>query len=262
MLVSFLSPRHKQGLTTAATLVADSISRQISQDVILMHTGVLDKGMKISMSIKATEDLTRSLTVLNSLIENNDIDSNEILEYCIQKSQYLRVVDPTDCGLREDKVNAIIDIMIRAITNRLMFIDIATDIDEPNILSILEASDHFMVVLDQSVDCIEQLQELQKSEFWPKIQAKGVTYIVSKYNPCISSMRDFASKAGVKSVLCYPLEYNPFITKLSNEGSIDMVMDYAADGHHAYQKTYQDIKQLTIRLLTVLGLDYSWKDLV
>lgn len=245
MKIMLISPKHGKGLTTVSALISDMCAREFGVPCLLTQTDPLDESLDKYLDLAHKKDKMMSIRQINKLLEVGEISGTDIADYTVKKGK-LGVFDifdtsivrsNSDCRIDTKLLNKILDTANR----QLVFIDVADEIYEPETQSLIEDADYYIVVIDQSINTLNQFLAIKESEYWDKFKEKDFLIVVNNFNKNISSINYISKKLGVRSSKILKIHYNPFIAKAANDGTLLCVNDFGLDGDFRYIDVLKDI---------------------
>lgn len=251
MKVVMLSTRHGRGLTTASILLADMCSRALGVQCILAHTDAGDITMDRYLNLSRSKDPTMSIRQVYKLLEVNQINGEKLRDYTIKRGNLqifdiynpmARIEDDSDDDSVEDPSSRLLNMVMGENTRGVSFIDIPGEIYSKDIQDVISDGDFFIIVIDQSEDNIQQLLEWQKYEYWQSTVEKAhFLVLVNNFNNNIKPLDTIAKELNIRRSNIVKIGYNPLIVKQANEGTLNLVNDYALNGDPRYANIKTDL---------------------
>ena len=256
-----MSPRHGTGLTTVASLFADMCARKLSNPCILTHTGSYEPGMSRYMSTTKNKDNLMNIHQIFKLLEVGDISGKDIKNYTIKKGK-LGIFDTfTPNKLEEEsKIATLLNKVFDEYSSGLAFIDVAEELDDESLIDSIETASFFILVITQSVDVIEQLNEWKNSAYWETIEKTGFIVIVNRFDKSIKPMDKIAKELGIRRSRFAKISYNPFISKYANDGKLLLTNDFALNADYRFVDIRADLIECIKIFTATIGIPYRWRD--
>lgn len=265
MKIVMLSTRHGRGLTTTSILLADMCARAVSVPCIVAHTDSSDPTMDKYLNLSKSKDPTMSIRQVYKLLEVNQINGEKLSDYTVKRGnlQIFDIYDPNyiqgaDADSDVDasgKSSQLLDLVLSENVRGLSFVDMTGEIYEPTMQRIISDGDFYIIVIDQSVDNIDQLKEWQKYKYFTETIAKeGYLVLVNQFNNNNYALDKIAKMLNIRRSSMMKIGYNPMIVKHSNEGNLHYVNDYALNGDPRYIATREDLLSCVSLLTSHLGL--------
>lgn len=258
MKITLLSPRHGRGLTTVSALLADMASKKYGIPCMLTHTGARDEAMDSYMSLTKGMDKTMNFRQIVKLSEVGEITGSDLKDYTVKRGK-LNIFNPNGEEIDDEKGNMLLMQILKTNVHGLTFIDVTGELTDPGVESILADSDFHVIVLNQSMETINQLKYWKEYGYWDKIEQAGYIIIINCFNNNIMALDKVAKLIGAKRNRVFKLHYNPLIVKQANEGTLLISNEYALVGDPRYVQIKTDLLECLKAIAANLGLAYKWR---
>lgn len=214
MKVAVMSPFHRSGLTTVATLLGLTLNWTQNVTTVMSYTG--DSDMASMLGTFELDDKTRSITQLAKLLRERAIGAEQITEYCVPLGKDIHLMDTTSNILTlKDKAN-IVSFVFDQVPTDFVVCECDGDLSEPDTQEIVKTADVVIMVFEPYRKQFDGVKEYLQDPDWPK--DKRVMYLCNKYEDLVMPLRDISKDFGVKHVDMCKLHYNPWIMKMCESG--------------------------------------------
>lgn len=263
MKIMMISPKHGRGLTTVSALLADMCARELSIPCILSQTDPLDGSLNKYLDLSRGMDKTMSIRQISKLLEVGEISGNDIKDYTVKRGKLgiFDIYDNTVLRSQED-VDLNIKLLNKVLSDTsksIAFIDVADEIYEEEVSSLIDDADYFMLVIDQSTVTTDQLLAIQETDYWKKFKERDFLVIVNNFNKNISSLDVIAKKLGIRRSKILKIGYNPLIVKQANDGTLLYVNDFGLDEDFRYIDITNDLLDCVDTIAKNLAIAYKRK---
>ena len=261
MKITVFSPTRGQGTTTSSILVGTALSRVGDLDVVLTHTCYKDPGIKEYLNLDEIIDPTRSLAVVLALKRSDAISGDDLINYSIPKGDRFSIVDTLSSNLSDEESDIIIDYVTSSLNRVIGIIDAGAELDTlDKIERAYESSDMMMCVVDPNKASMDRIKEWVLNEEYSYMFNSGkIIYVVNKYNPLLGNLRAFSKYMGLAHQYVYKIEYNPYINKYCNDGSLEKILDLMSVQHFSTLDIAEDLRKLCTIFSTGLDLGIKWR---
>lgn len=261
MKIALLSPRHKQGLSTASILLAQTIAHTTTLRVHLTYTGGDYKSYLEYLGLDYEEDKTRTTSQMVKLIETGSLSHAELEDYMIKiEDRFLVLNTSSDITTEEDSETLISYVLSNEDDNgTLTVIDVNTELDDDITQKIIKESDLVIIVAEQTRLSSEMAKRWMKSDYIE--DDSKVVFIFNLFDPYVMSSRETAKMFGIRYRRTSKISYNPYIKKFCNERKLDNLLTYIKRKDERVFELNADLLECARLIGNQLGFHVEWRGL-
>lgn len=256
MKVAVYSPVRRQGCTTLSILLGSAIAQISNTKVCLTYTGTATDSYNIALGLDQVEDRTKSLTQVIRMLEANSITGKEINDYLTPLNDNLDIMQTSNDYITTEESDKLLTFVLNNLTHDLIITEINSEPYEDSTKAILSNADIIVVLLSQGKDIINKYNTWKNSELFP--DPTKIVYAMNLYDPNVSALRDVTKIMGIKPNKIVKITNNPFIKKMSNNGSLHKLMPYIYNKDIRVVNLHSDIRDLCYLVMSNLGIKIDW----
>lgn len=270
MNISFISPDRRQGVTTTSLLVALALARTQNTTVTYTYTGDSSSSLETFLGVEAETDITRSINQLVKLMESNIVKEDEIENYCtkIPDVKNFMVLNSASSTISPEENNDLVKMAIKNLNTDYVVTDVTTEIFEDVTKEVIEESDLIVMVLTQSRDIWKKVKIWEEALWDPskedsptimeKLNSKGLIFIFNRYDSYVEAFRSTTKNFNIKHRRCCKITQNPYITRMSNIGKLDQIIEYVIEKDYRVIELNNDLFECVTVIQTNLGRRTLW----
>lgn len=260
MRICVISPKSRQGRTTAAILLGQALARTTSLDVTLTHMGLGSSMAKYLGFEDLVTDSTRSISQLARVVERGNLTPGDIKDFAIMVEPNVSFLS-THAPSTKVKDGLIVVKGLYEFENYsgVTIVDVATEIYEESTQYIINNSDMVLIATDQTNGSLEAFQQIMESEYAPPKNKVGI--IITNFDPVVCSLREALKAYGVPRKKGTKISYNPYLVKESNKGHFSILAHRAHQDELRYAQLRVDILELAKLLGANLGFNPKWSEI-
>ncbi|WP_105614124.1 hypothetical protein [Vallitalea okinawensis] len=259
MKIAVISPGRRQGATTVSVLLGVALAQTQNLRVCLTHTGTYSESINTFLGLKEIQDKTRSLTQVIKLLEANAISGEEISDYCIKLGANLDIINTASHALSQADSDRLLSFVLQNLKHDVVITDVTTEFYEETTQGVIDSSDLVIMVLTQAKDILKKFELWRQSNYYKKLQDKGLIFIVNQYDPYVGAFRDMTKHLGLKHRRCCKIAYSPFIKRTGNQGKLHTILPYIMDKDVRVIELHNDIKECLHVITANLGMPMDWR---
>lgn len=216
MKVAVISPLRRTGISTITSLLGLAITWTQKLRCAITYFG--DSDVPRYNGIVAGDDMTRSISQLAKLLQEHAIPPEAITEYCLSTIKDNWILDTTSSIVTVKQKADIVSFVFDQVPTDFVVCDLDGDLGDPAFKGILESAEVVIVVFEPYRTQLDEIKRYRESKDWPK--DKRILYMCNKYDPVIMALRNVSADLGIKHTDLAKLHYNPWITKMCDQGKI------------------------------------------
>lgn len=260
MKLGVISPSRGVGQTTVAVMLATAMVDTFKRPTILAHSGGNSDAMLRYCVPHPDADPTRSLTQIVRLLESDSLDAGQVVEYAIELRENLFLLDSDDKTIEDSEYNKLLNFVTESLDNSQdLVIDLQSEVYDDATQEALKALDFICVVLPQDNVGLDKYKAWRESNFFKWLPNSSLMFVVNRYNPTISALRQITGRLGVKHSKMCKMGYNPLITKFCNSSKLPSVVNLVLNKDPRVVSLNADLHECMQVIGGVIGMQCRWR---
>jgi len=255
--IAIVSPSRRQGETTVSILLALALAEATKKRVCITATGADSLSMRTMLGLSEADDITRSVSQLNHLIESGSLDNIGIKDYLTPVNPYVDVLISSAIGMSEIEGDRLFGNAVSLLEHDFIVTDVNSAVDAKVSFDIYNTYDLVLIVLSQDAIVKKKLQMWKKSGAFP--DTDKITYLINGFDPIVSDARAIAKELGVRfDTKVGKMNMNPWIRKQSNDGKVTQLMKFIIEADSRVIDINYDLGDLVAMIGNNLLFQYEW----
>ena len=255
--IGIVSPSRRQGETTLTMLLGLALEKATGETVCITATGADYLSTRTYLGVEVTEDITKSASQLNQLLESGVMTHEGFKDYLTALTPKTDVLLSSTLGMSEGEGDRLFGNALPYLTHEYIVTDINSSLDAELVRHIYDEYDFIIVVFSQDAVVIKKLNTWMKSGAYPETSKVG--YVLNGYSPIVSDARTVAKNLGIKYAAKFTkLALNPYIRKMGNEGKIIDLLTYITKKDTRTLEVFYDLGEILQMLSVNLCFAIDW----
>lgn len=257
MKIAVISPFHRTGITTIATLMGYCLTWTQQVSTVMSYAGKSD--MPRYLGTESLDDKTRSISQLSKLLNAGAIAPENITEYCVPMIKDLFLLDTTSNIVSADEKSKLLSFVFDRVPTDFIVCEVNSELYEDNTIELIENADIIVMVFEPYRTQFDAVKRYLQSEYWPKNKNNSIMFLCNRYSDITIPLRDVSKDLGVKHVNMCKLHNNPWIMKLADAGKLDELVPYVIQKDPRVIELNNDMREWMSYIQNTRSVHVRWE---